>query len=488
MKRFFYSFILILMATSEPGWSAFSCEEQLRLVAVKSSYLIGMAGNASGSTLAGKTAALGFQTLHLRFKAVDPDVDKTFPGSDIFAQQWSVEGTHELPEVAHQIARFAQQSGRPLRGASPGMDLAVYSVDFLSAAFGLQANSVELGDWRSNKGKVHEAMQAAGLPTPNTQFFQTPEELQRQAEFLPYPLLAKPVSGSGSVGAGSFFSANALRQGLAPLVEENRKRQNHDRGLLVQELLQPAGYIPFVNTVSYRQKDGTVRRVVTGVWEDVRGEDFPKEVWDAIYLCPSEKYLSSDRLRFFQTIREADRKTLRALGAEVGVTHNEYMGNPHRLIDPNWRLPGLDSPSLEALATGMNPYHMEIASRVLPSVLDEYPDVYTFKGQIQPALVFIRSHHDGEVTEKGVEWLEQRLKLGQKWLATWNAGNFDSPEQTVIIRRGGKKAHASAYMTKNGRTLVEWLQVVGPDRESVEAFVRDVRQKERENFFVQPSN
>lgn len=482
---FILSALVAAIAVASP---AVTCEQHLRQVASRSSYLLGMAGNASGSRLGRWASNLGFQTLHLRLAKVDADVERTFPGPDVFTNEWKLSDPSQLPEVANQIDRFARESGRPLRGASPGMDLMVYSVDFVSAALGLAANSIEAGDWRTDKIAVHRAMQTSNLPSPFTQFFRNPEELQLQANMLPYPLLVKPARGSGSIGAGSFFYPDALRKNLGGLIEENRRRQNPDSGLLVQELLQPAGYVPFVNTVSYRQKDGTVRRIVTGVWEDVRGEEFPKEIWDAIYMLPSEKYLSPERLHFFQEIREADLKTLRALGAEVGVTHNEYMGSPLRLIDPNWRLPGLDSSSLEALATGMNPYHMEIASRVLPDVLDGFPDSYTFLGEIQPALVFVRSHHDGLVTETGVAWLNQQLKLGGEWLVRWNAGDRSPPEAPLVIKRGGVKAQASASMTKNGRSMVEWLQVVGEDRESVESFVRDIRQKERENFFVQPLN
>ncbi len=472
----------LLLGLATRGEATSRCERELRRRAQTSSYLVGMAGNASGSELARQIDALGFQTLHLRFEDVDPHVARTFP-QRVFAREW-VFSPSELPRIAAEIGEFTHASGRPLRGASPGVDLAVYAVDFVSAALGLPANSIEMGDWRSDKVRVNTQLEGADVPTPFTKNFDGPETLLREADTLPYPVVVKPRRGSGSVGAGTFYSAAELKENVTALVEESQRRHNSTPEIMVQARLQPAGYIPFINTVSYRRKNGQVRRIVTGIWENVRGEEFPAEVWDAIYMVPSERFLSGARLALFQQIQKTDRSNLDLLGAEVGTNHDEYMGNPLQLIDANWRLPGLDSSRLEWLATGVNPYHLEIASRAMPELLDEFPEIYTFQNEIQPALVFVRSHDHGTLTLEGEQWFNQQSARGEEWLAQRQAGNFEAPAHPVVVRRGGIKAGAPIAITVNGRTLVEWLQVIGRDRASVEAFVRDVRQKERDSFFV----
>jgi len=118
--------------------------------------------------------------------------------------------------------------------------------------------------------------------------------------------------------------------------------------------------------------------------------------------------------------------------------------------------------------------------------LDAFPDVYSFRTELQPALVFIRSHQDGTVTQEGFDWLSQQVERGARWLADCKFTGLTAPEHPLVIKRGGVQAHSRAMTTRNGRTMVEWLQVVGRNRESVESFVRDVRQKERDGFFVRP--
>lgn len=76
--------------------------------------------------------------------------------------------------------------------------------------------------------------------------------------------------------------------------------------------------------------------------------------------------------------------------------------------DPNLRPPGL-RPTLEELATDVNPYVLEILSRTNPAMLDNIPQTYT-SWNAHVGLLFIRAHRDGVVSLDAYREIEKYLE------------------------------------------------------------------------------
>ncbi|RGT71601.1 ATP-grasp domain-containing protein [Ruminococcus sp. AF18-22] len=86
---------------------------------------------------------------------------------------------------------------RPVAVVSIGSDLAVLTVNYVSRALKLFANSEESDYMSTNKYEMRKALQRAGIPVPHFVKITSEEEYKCLGEFS-YPVIVKPTDRSGS--------------------------------------------------------------------------------------------------------------------------------------------------------------------------------------------------------------------------------------------------------------------------------------------------
>ncbi|MEU9246885.1 ATP-grasp domain-containing protein [Streptomyces sp. NPDC048385] len=229
-------------------------------------------------------------------------------------------------------------TARRIAGVATSSDYYVETAAAAATALGLPANApADLASVR-DKGAQRARLAAAGVRVPRFTVAGTVEEVLTAAEETGYPVVIKPVTGSGSLGV-----------------------------LLCADPAEAAGHARATLDRAFNERGRPVPRRVT-VEEFVSGPEYSAEVLDGTVVGVTAKHLGAPPL-FVETghdfpaplapgdqgaVTEAAEAAVRALGITLGPAHVELRVGPDGpvLIEVNPRLAGGWIPRLVREATG----------------------------------------------------------------------------------------------------------------------------------------
>jgi len=436
---------------------------------------VGIGGRSSGSWLPKVGRKLGFKTIHVYPEDTSAEITPDFKPEDYDFQPIVIARGETPASVAGRLRAQAAAAGLRLGGLVPGIDGGAPIVDAVAEILGLPGNDPAENSWRSNKGLLNEYLGDRGVPVAKSLRLSIGALLSQPSPFA-YPFFLKPEGAFASIGSSEVHSPAELPGAIRKCRDDCADFGFPTDEVLVQQLLH-GDKIYFVNTINVPRADGRVERYVTGAWIDYRGSEFPKEVWDAIYMLPPPRMLNRNGQRLFRHMLTANQRTITTANVRVGVTHLEMMA-PGSIVssaddlkptDLNVRPPGLRLSVLEERATGVDPAALDILSRSHPDLVAEFPAVYDeFYEHV--GLVFIRTKIPGEIRQGGLDFLDS--------LRIPNAMGGYVTE--VLVPPAGTARKATA----NGTSMVGVLHVAGPSRAALESIRRQIREQERNFLFV----
>jgi len=226
-----------------------------------------------------------------------------------------------------------------LAGQEPGVRLA----DDLAARLGLARNDTALSAARRDKFEMAEALRRAGVRCAGQFKSDDPEAVVAWAERSgDYPVVVKPLAGSGSVGVEICADAEQVRKAAGAVLGSATMYGETNREVLVQTYLAGPEYA--VDIVSCQG-----RRYLGGVWVTHKERVGTHLVYDRKVL------LRGDRSPVPELASYAD-DALAALGIHFGPAHAEVIITPQgpTLVEVGARLSGSEHPGFHDLCTGGN--------------------------------------------------------------------------------------------------------------------------------------
>jgi argininosuccinate lyase len=195
-----------------------------------------------------------------------------------------------------------------------------------------------------DKALLARTLTKAGVPAPETFAFDSPAAIEQFAPTLRYPVVLKPISGSGSVGVRLIANARELLEfGAALLKPDRRDRVPVASHVLVQDYIAGEEFsVELFGLDSGAHILGYTRKHLGRVPFFVEtGHDFPARIG----------------ARAQAALRDLVTRALDAVGYRVGPAHVECRvgadGHP-MIIEINPRLPGGMIPQVIELATGVD--------------------------------------------------------------------------------------------------------------------------------------
>lgn len=226
-----------------------------------------------------------------------------------------------------------------LAGQEPGVRLA----DDLAERLGLPGNGTELSAARRDKYEMIEALRRAGVRCAEQGKFDHPEAAVAWAERLgDYPVVVKPLAGSGSVDVEICSDAEQVRKAAEAVLGSETMYGETNRDVLIQSYLAGTEYA--VDIVSCEG-----RRYLGGVWATFKEKVGTRLVYDRKVL------LASDRSPVPEIASYLD-AALAALDIRFGPAHAEVILTPRgpTLVEVGARLSGSEHPGYHDLSTGAN--------------------------------------------------------------------------------------------------------------------------------------
>ncbi|MGW7418887.1 ATP-grasp domain-containing protein [Streptomyces sp. NPDC054813] len=270
--------------------------------------------------------------LHPALLAADPSRYASVGGAEV------VRTDTDSVEAVVDACRSLGGGGRRVVGVATSSDYYVETAAAAATALGLPANSpADLAAVR-DKGAQRARLAAAGVRVPRFTVAGTVEEVLAAAAETGYPVVVKPVTGSGSLGV-----------------------------VLCADPAQAAGHARELLARGFNERGRPVPRRVT-VEEYVSGPEYSAEVLDGSVAGITAKHLGAPPL-FVETghdfpaplaaadreaVTEAAEAAVRALGIALGPAHVELRVGSEGpvLIEVNPRLAGGWIPRLVREATG----------------------------------------------------------------------------------------------------------------------------------------
>ncbi|WP_394849179.1 ATP-grasp domain-containing protein [Pendulispora brunnea] len=183
-------------------------------------------------------------------------------------------------------------------------------------------------------------LRAAGVAVPDFRGADTPEDAVRAADAFGYPVIVKPVSGSGSVGVASCSSPDGVLAHAAALLAHgvNERGQPVPRTVLVETIAQGPEY-----------SVETFDRTVVGITAKHLGS--PPYFVEVGHDHPAPLHIVQR-----DALAGITRAALDALNLGFGPAHTEtrYTESGPAIIEVNPRLAGGFIPELVRLATGVD--------------------------------------------------------------------------------------------------------------------------------------
>jgi biotin carboxylase len=233
-----------------------------------------------------------------------------------------------------EVTAAALAAYRPIAvfaGQEPGVRLA----DDLAARLGLARNDTELSPARRDKYEMIEALRRAGVRCAKQYKSDDPAAVVAWAERAgSYPVVVKPLAGSGSMGVEICADAEQVRKAAEAVLGSPTMYGETNGEVLVQSYLDGPEYA--VDVVSCQGK-----RYLGGIWLTHKQR-----------LVYDHKVLQRPVPELMSYLDAA----LTALGIRFGPAHAEVIITPHgpTLVEVGARLSGSEHPGFHNLTTGAN--------------------------------------------------------------------------------------------------------------------------------------
>jgi biotin carboxylase len=308
------------------------------------------------------------------------------PARYSYAEQERLEvlRTNTGEEAALLDACQRLSSGAGVAGITSSSEYFISMAATLARKLGLPGAPPEVVATCRDKQAQRTRLRQAGVGIPAFRPASSVGQAVRAAEELGFPVVVKPVSGTGSVGV----KLCADGDGVALHADALLKQERNERGMaipqriLVEELATGPEYS--VETFGTQLIGITQKHIGRHPHFVEVGHDYPAD------LTPADEEL----------IRREVRRAAAALGLAWGPAHFELRlttGGP-KIIEVNPRLAGGYIPELVRLATGI-----DLVAETIRGTLGLEPQL-TKRAQRHASIRFILSPRDGLLTEwKGLE-------------------------------------------------------------------------------------
>ncbi len=247
--------------------------------------------------------------------------------------------TMNLPDIL-EICKTLEKTGKCIKGVFSSSEYYIYTVAKTAEKLGLPTADAEAIRTCRNKYSQNEILCKAGLNIPKTYMLDSMDQFDAQMENLNFPIIVKPIEGSGSIGVRKCSDLSTLREHCQLLLN----RQTNERGMQVDN------------------------RVL--LEEFINGDEYSAEIFNGKLIGITKKYLSpppyfveighdypaSIDKRLFETIEKDVCKAVRALNLQWGACHVEFRIRQENVyfIEVNPRLAGDMIPELVKYSQGID--------------------------------------------------------------------------------------------------------------------------------------
>lgn len=247
--------------------------------------------------------------------------------------------TDDVQALVEHVARRSDTLA--VRGVGTVYDYYVPAAAAVAAALSLPGPDPQAARWARHKHQQRITLATAGVPQPQFQACRTVADALAAADRITYPVICKPVSGSGSTGVRLCTDAVELERHAASWLAMTR---NH-RGVPIEPVVL--------------------------VEEFVRGRELSVEMFDGVAVAACDKHVTGGTM--FVETGHATPSTLppdvlgsacriaqdavRSLGLRWGPCHVELLTTPAgrlAVVEVNQRLAGDLIPALVARASGID--------------------------------------------------------------------------------------------------------------------------------------
>lgn len=239
-----------------------------------------------------------------------------------------------------EICEIIEQTGKCIKGVFSCSEYYIYTAAKIAEKLGLPtANSIAIKNCR-NKYFQNEILYKAGLNIPKTYLLDSVNQLDAEIENLPFPIIIKPIEGSGSIGVRKCNDFSTLKEHCQLLLS----RQTNERGM------------PIDNRVLLE--------------EFIDGDEYSAEMFNGELVGITKKYLSPPPYfveighdypaildkHLFDIVEKSVCQAIHALNLQWGACHVEFRirhGNVY-FIEVNPRLAGDLIPELVKYSHGID--------------------------------------------------------------------------------------------------------------------------------------
>lgn len=331
--------------------------------------------------------------------------------------------------------------------------------DLLSKRFNVPGNDPATSAWRNNKGASEERLQKMGIRTAKSLATASLEEAKAWAhEHNKWPIIIKPPISSGSDGVFSCNSMAEIEDAFKEIFGQKNLIGVVNQTVLLQEFIRGPQFA--INSINYIDAvTGEQKRIITEIFNQVRGNQFPTSVYETNFLFPKDD--------LNKALVEYNMAVLNALEHNVGAAHFEVILTETGpvAIDFNPRLPGAGMPVLAAQAHGLNAidYAIDAHAGRLHAKAIKAPDDFVVQNA---ATVYIRTHGNVKMSHR---MKNELYKLKEKGFVVKVVFNFEEG--------------ADLSESINSDTITAKIEILHPDREILENAVTQIRAWEHSGMF-----
>jgi hypothetical protein len=334
-----------------------------------------------------------------------------------------------------------------------GMDSGVGVADALATALDLEAaNPVETSAARRDKGRMQEALVAAGVPAGRFRVVASGREARRAADEIGGAVVVKPLKSSGTDGVLICASPEETESAAGVLLAGRDHYGKTNGAVLVQEYLEGDEFM--VNAVS-----AAGEHRVLEIWRSVKRDVDDSRVYDF------QDLLSGDD-GDYRVVADYSRRVLDAVDHRWGPSHTEVIVTAEgpRLVEVGARLAGSISPTAVVLATGQNQIVSTVRAFLDPDAfLEETPQPLPLRRHCRG--VSLISPRSG-VLARDLDWRRFELLPAFHGLRP-------------LVREGDQLPRTADLLSRPGG-----LYLVHEDADVVEADYEQIRRWEAEALYA----
>lgn len=262
---------------------------------------------------------------------------------DYFIETFDFEDFEGVPQLVDRLRALPYSISAVFGGSEPGVELA----DQLSEALSMEtANGTELLQARKDKAEMQERLRQCGVPAAEQFRSGNLQELLAWAQKRnDWPVVAKPISGSGSDGVFFCRGEEDLTAAHGEIVGKLHVESGKvNAEIALQEFLAGDEYI--VDTISHGG-----RHICVACWVYKKCRGLP---WNQTAIMNLQNMLLPASGEKQDELTSYVFRVLDAVGIRYGACHTEVMFTKRGpiLVEVNNRMHGLQGPRLIELATG----------------------------------------------------------------------------------------------------------------------------------------